>query len=102
MGDGEPADQPASDWAKQAALLVELDEAVTDAWTARRGPELWLPPGVALPEEAPGAGDLELEGMAGVDLTPQLEGTLFGCTATSWQPWPRLPTIALAWAAGPC
>ena len=66
-------------WAKPADLLRELDEAVTDAWAAQGdGPELWLPPGVALPEEAPGAGDLELEEMAGVDLSLQLEITLFG------------------------
>ena len=66
-------------WAKQADLLRELDEAVTDAWAAQGdAPELWLPPGVALPEEAPGAGDLELEEMAGVDLSLQLEITLFG------------------------
>src|SRR3954462_1621999 len=44
-------------WAEQANLLRELDEAVTDAWAAQGdAPELWLPPGVALPEEAPGAG----------------------------------------------
>jgi hypothetical protein len=66
-------------WAKQADLLRELDEAVTDAWAAQGdAPELWLPPGVVLPEEAPGAGDLELEEMAGVDLSLQLEITLFG------------------------
>jgi hypothetical protein len=66
-------------WAEQANLLRELDEAVTDAWAAQGdAPELWLPPGVALPEEAPGAGDLELEAMAKVDLSLQLEITLFG------------------------
>src|SRR4051794_26871076 len=66
-------------WAKQADLLRELDEAVTDAWAAQGdAPELWLPPGVVLPEDAPSAGDLELEEMAGVDLSLQLEITLFG------------------------
>src|SRR3954447_26428912 len=66
-------------WARQAARLRELDEAVTDAWAAQGdAPELWLPPGVALSEDAPGAGDLELEEMAGVALSLQLEIILFG------------------------
>src|SRR3954451_15642347 len=66
-------------WAKQADRLRELDEAVTDAWAAQGdAPELWLPPGVALPEEAPGAGDLEREDGAGVALSHQLELPLFG------------------------
>src|SRR4051794_38620060 len=104
-------------WAKQADRLRELDEAVTDAWAAQGdAPELWLPPGVALPEEAPGAGDLELEEMAGVDLSLQLEITLFGMyrhelvaqaeaadhrPGRGCRPSPRpgQPTIALAWAA---
>jgi hypothetical protein len=36
-----------------------------------------LPPGVELPEAAPGAGDPELEGRAGAELTPPLEDILF-------------------------
>ena len=39
--------------------------------------EAWVPPDIELPEEAPGAGDPELEERAAADLTPQLEGILF-------------------------
>src|SRR3954452_4209908 len=77
MDDGEAAVAACVDWAAASALLVELRDALLDRM-AEPGPELWFPPGVELPEEAPGAGDPELEGTAGADLTPQLEGILFG------------------------
>src|SRR3954470_21361793 len=72
MGDGEAAVAACVDWAATSALLVELRDAVLDRMD-EPGPELGLPSGVELPEEVPGAGDPELEGMAGADLTPQLE-----------------------------
>jgi hypothetical protein len=76
MGDGEAAVAACADWDAASALLVELRDAVLDRMD-EPGPEPVLPPGVGLPEEAPGAGDLELEGMAGAELTPQLEDILF-------------------------
>src|SRR4051794_8839387 len=76
MGDGEAAVAACVDWAATSALLVELRDAVLDRMD-EPGPEPWLPPGVDLPEDAPGAGDPELEGTAGADLTPQLEDILF-------------------------
>src|SRR3954449_5758327 len=76
MEDGEAAVAACVDWAAASALLVELRDAVLGRMD-EPGPEPGLPPGVELPEEAPGAGDPELEGMAGADLTPQLEDILF-------------------------
>jgi hypothetical protein len=76
MGDGEAAVAACVDWAASSALLVELRDAVLDRMD-EPGPESWFPPGIELPEEAPGAGDPELEGTAGAELTPQLEGILF-------------------------
>src|SRR3954469_11534481 len=76
MGDGEAAVAACADWAATSPLLVELRDAVL-ARRRERGPEPGLPPGVELPEEAPDAGDLELEGTAGAELSPQLEGILF-------------------------
>jgi hypothetical protein len=76
MGDGEVAVAACVDWAAISALLVELRDAVLDRMSAPAA-DLWLPPGIELPEEVPGAGDPELEGAAGADLTPQLEGILF-------------------------
>src|SRR3954469_11378873 len=76
MDDGEAAVAACVDWAATSALLVELRDAVLDRMD-EPGPELWFPPGIELPEEAPGAGDLELEEMAGADLTPPLEDILF-------------------------
>src|SRR3954447_232688 len=76
MGDGEAAVAACVDWAAASALLVELRDAVLDRMDAP-GPELWLPPGVELPEEAPGAGNPELEERAGAELIPQLEDILF-------------------------
>src|SRR3954469_24363954 len=76
MDDGEAAVAACVDWAATSALLVELRDALLDRMD-EPGPEPWLPPGVELPEEAPGAGDPELEGTAGADLTPQLEDILF-------------------------
>src|SRR4051812_19443150 len=77
MGDGETAVAACVDWAATSALLVELRDAVLDRMD-EPGPELGFPPGVELPEEAPGPGDLELEEMVGAELTPQLEDILFG------------------------
>jgi hypothetical protein len=76
MGDGEAAVAACVDWAASSALLVELRDAVLDRMD-EPGPEPGFPPGVELLEEAPGAGNPELEEMAGADLTPQLEGILF-------------------------
>ena len=77
MGDGQAAVAACVDWAATSALLVELRDAVRDRMD-EPGPEPGLPPGVELPEEAPGgAGDPELEGTAGAELTPQLEAILF-------------------------
>ncbi len=76
MGDGEAAAAACVDWAAASALLVELRDAVLDRMD-EPGPEPGLPPGVELPEEAPGAGDPELEGRAGAELTPPLEDILF-------------------------
>src|SRR3954464_8619167 len=76
MGDGEAAVAACVDWAATSALLVELRDAVLDRMD-EPGPEPWFPPGVELPEEAPGAGDLKLEGTAGAELTPQLQDILF-------------------------
>jgi len=76
MGDGEAAVAACADWAATSALLVELRDAVLDRMD-EPGPEPGLPPGVELPEQAPGAGDPELEGTAGAELTPQLEDILF-------------------------
>src|SRR3954464_7047765 len=76
MGDGEAAVATCVDWAATSALLAELRDAVLDRMD-EPVPEPWLPPGVDLPEDAPGAGDPELEGTAGADLTPQLEDILF-------------------------
>src|SRR3954463_16382818 len=76
MGDGEEAVAACVDWAATSALLVELRDAVLDRMD-EPGPELGLPPGVELPEEAPGAGDPELEERAGAELTSQLEDILF-------------------------
>ena len=73
MGDGEAAVAACVDWAAASALLVELRDAVLDRMD-EPGPEPGLPPGVELPEEAPGAGDPELEGTAGADLTPPARG----------------------------
>src|SRR3954454_12746002 len=75
MGDGEAAVAACVDWAAASALLVELRDVVVDRMD-EPGPEPGFPPGVELPEAAPGVGDLELEGAAGADLTPQLEGIL--------------------------
>jgi len=76
MGDGEAAVAACVGWAATSALLVELRDAVLDRMD-EPGPEPWFPPGVELPEEAPGAGDPEVEGTAGAKLTPQLEDILF-------------------------
>src|SRR3954469_6341784 len=76
MDDGEAAVAACVDWAATSALLVELRDALLDRMD-EPGPEPWFPPGIELPEEAPGVGDPELEGMAGADLTPQLEDILF-------------------------
>src|SRR4051812_6062550 len=75
MGDGEAAVAACAEWAGPSAVVVELRAAVLDRMD-EPGPELGLPPGIKLPEEAPGAGDLELEGRAGAELTPQLEDIL--------------------------
>ena len=40
-------------WADASNLLGELRDAVLDRISAP-GPDFWLPPGVELPEEAPG------------------------------------------------
>ena len=76
MDDGEAAVAACVDWAATSALLVELRDALLDRMD-EPGPEPWFPPGVELPEEAPGAGDPELEERAGAELTPQLEDILF-------------------------
>src|SRR4051812_47686545 len=72
MGDGEAAVAACVDWAATSALLVELRDAVLDRMDDP-DPDLDLPPSVDLPAQAPGAGDPELEEIAGVDLSVQLE-----------------------------
>src|SRR3954454_20045260 len=76
MGDGEAAVAACVDWAATSALLAELRDEVLDRMD-EPGQEPWFPPGIEVPEEAPGAGDPELEGTAGADLNPQLEDILF-------------------------
>ena len=63
-------------WADASKLLGELRDAVLDRISAP-APDFWLPSGVEPPEEAPGAGDPELEETAGAVLTPPLEAILF-------------------------
>ena len=64
------------DWADTSDMLDALHDAVLDRMS-EPGPEPGLPPGIELPEEAPGAGDPELEEMAAADLNLQLECILF-------------------------
>jgi hypothetical protein len=64
------------DWADSSELLVELRDAVLDRMSAP-APNVGLPPGVKLPEEAPGAGDPKLEETAAADLTLKQEMLLF-------------------------